>query len=796
MRAIDLPASLTTGWKMLRSPGELPAIVAALAVGVGLTTAAYALVHAVLFTPLPYERPNRLVQVWDTDTDVSQPDLRVIHERRFDVLASVPAPFQAVAGFAGGHMSLDRGPGAAPAPLAGAVVSDRLFEVLGVRAAAGRALQAGDARATDVPPIVISERLVRSGVIAGRIGDTLTLDGALYRLVGIMPAAFWFPDRQADYWTPMPKAPPSVVRAFPAVARLAEGVSIASAASQADARLSELSSASGRPPAAVASYASLLRAPVRSPLLVLQAASVLVLLLVCLDAGWLFSARARRLRPAFLTMRALGATRAHVLCAHGVSALCVAMAAAPAAVFIAWLLLRFGMTLESGVLSRLGEPSMTGHVLGAACLLTAFASAAAWLPGAYAVFRDRHALTGGTRAVTRRRLFDRSVMVAQVALVFAVGAEAVLVADVLRRVADANVGFLKTDFAVVSLQRRAGVVSEPGTELARYKALLSGLDRRGVRAALTNMFPLTGSDSTTTMGARPSRAVQREQIRQRMITPSYFAITGVAATVGRLIGPGDAGQFHAVVSERLVDSIGGRDRVLGRPIGFDGRWTVVGVAPVIRQMDFYEHARPEAYVLYDDVVVDSPARAASALAHGYLIAETARGARATEQMIRAAIAAEMPDVDVRSIASVPDLIAERLGVKRLVAAASVAFAGVAVLLAAVGVYGMVGYGLALRQREIGIRMALGATAGRIARESAHPIAIVFGAGVSIGWALFAAAKSAIESVILPPPGTGYPPLAGVAAAVTAVIVGMLIGACARPVAIAAKTDPAVALRVD
>ena len=299
---------VVTGCRLLRSPGELPAMVVALATGVGLTVAAYSLIHAVLIKPLPYSEPERLVQIWDFDAQ--RPDLRLIRDRDVEVLAQAPSAFQGVASHAPLERDLLPGPGLTPVQLFGAHVSVNLFMVLGVQAATGRTFRPEDSQLTNVSPIVVSERIVRSGLVSGRLGAIVEFEGASHRLIGTMPDTFWFPDRRTSFWVPVLVVPPEMlapgerlgtgvsrigtgvaVTRSRAIARLRAGGTAAAAQAQVNVRLSRPGDPPGRVRHRVESHASLLTAPVRPALIVLQAGSGLVLLLVCLNVGWLFAAR-------------------------------------------------------------------------------------------------------------------------------------------------------------------------------------------------------------------------------------------------------------------------------------------------------------------------------------------------------------------------------------------------------------------------------------------------------------------------------------------------------------------------
>jgi putative ABC transport system permease protein len=485
-----------------------------------------------------------------------------------------------------------------------------------------------------------------------------------------------------------------------------------------------------------------------------------------------------------------------VLTTHLVAAVCVAAIAVPGAVVAAWIFLRFGMTLESGVFSHTAAPAMTWRVMTVACFVTVLASIGSCLPGAITVARGTGSLNDVSQTATRHRRWEGLAMIAQVGLVFAAGAQAVLVALVLFSLSQTNVGLRKTNFVVVSIGARAGANVEPRTQLARYKRLLERLERRGIHAASANIFPLTHSDFGSTFEPRRSREQLRTSIRTRVVTPSYFQITGLVPTSGRLLTDADAGSTSVIVTDAFGPAILQRRDVMGMRTGNRSEWTIVDVVPAVRQYSVTEEVKPEAYVLYDDFIATSPSMAASELRRAYILAEAALGASTTVNAVRQEVGDLLPDVEIQSAAHVRDLIDLSLGVNRLVAAGSVVFAAVALLLAALGLYAMVSHGLERRRREFGIRIALGASAGRIAAESVVPIGVIYGLGVGAGMALVFAARSAIQSVMAPPPGVSYPPLLVVSATAAIILLAVVIGACYKPVRTSTETDPALSLRVE
>ena len=779
-------------------------MVVALATGVGLTVAAYSLIHAVLIRPLPYSEPGQLVQVWDFDSE--RPNRRFLSERALETLAAAPSPFQGIASHVRLQRDLRPGPGMAPVELFGAHVSLNLFTVLGTQAASGRTFRPEDGELTDISVIVVSDRLVRSGLVSGRLGDIVEFEEASYRLIGTMPDTFWFPDRQTSFWVPVLVVPReqldlrqagtgTYVTLSRTIARLGAQVTPGAAQIQANVRLSRPGDRPGRMRYRVESHASLLSAPVRPALIALQAGSGLVLLLVCLNVGWLFAARGRRLRETLATLRALGATTGQVLVTHLASAGCMAAVAAPCAVLVGWGLLQLSLALESGVFSRTAAPAITGHVTTVAFALTLLVGLASCVPGAAVVARWRGSLHDRTRAATRGR-WERSLMIVQVSLVFALGAQAVLVGLVLQSLLGTNVGFTKTDFLVVRMQPRGAATIDANVQLARYKALLERLEGQGIRAAAASSFPFTGTDQRGTFEPYQSREHVRTMARRRTVTPSYFQVTGMAAARGRLLTDSDVGSHLVVVNEAFLASVLPGETEVGRRVGGQYEWTVVGVTRPVRQHGVHEEILAEAYVLFDDQLELRPDIASLSMRSVFILAEAPRGVPATLQIVRTAVADEMPEFTIRWATPVMDLIRSHLGGHRLVSAGAVVFAVISLLLAALGLYAMVAHGLALRGREIGVRMALGATAGRIAIDSARPVGVVYAAGVCAGTALLLAAASAIRAVMVPPPGAEYPALWAIAATSAAVLLVAFAAACYRPIRTAIRVDPADSLRAD
>jgi hypothetical protein len=353
---MSIPPELTTAVKLLRARKALAATVMALMVGGGLTLAAYSVIHAALLTPLPWSQPDRIVRVWDASS--AQEQLRLLDAPAIDALAGQPRPFSSIAAFLTLQQQLTL-PSGKTVDVSGALVSDRIFDVLGVRAISGRVLTPGDGDISPLRPIVIGQRLVDAGLVTERLDDIVRIDGDAYRIVGIVGRDFWFPDRQTRYWAPLPLERREAVAAtasYGAIARLAPSVTADIAEAQATAQLA--SDGTSRP-VRVQSYGDTLLEPLRPALAALEATAASLLALVFLNVAWLFAARARRMTTTFATLRALGATERSVLWTYLLMAAMVGLVAAPGVVLVASGMLRVAATLESGTISKVADLALT-----------------------------------------------------------------------------------------------------------------------------------------------------------------------------------------------------------------------------------------------------------------------------------------------------------------------------------------------------------------------------------------------------------------------------------------------------
>ena len=420
---VALRADVSLGLKLLRSRRELWLILVVLTAGLGPALAVYSLIHAVLLTPLPLVRPQELVRVWTKHE--TTPDSRTLGFFELQLLASQATELRSIAGYRPIHAALLEGSGR-EVDVTGAMMAGDGLSVFGVRPLSGGTIEKREAASSGPLPVVISERLVTSGLVNGRIGGLITLDSTRYRVVGVMPASFWFPDRRTVYWLRLPTEGLSerqlalATPPMPAIARLAPQSTPATAEAEANALVNHTVVASSVD-LTMTPYTDTVLGPVRPALVVLQIAAALLLLLVLLNAAWLYAARSRRLVPTMSILRACGASRARLIRVSVISAIGVGIAASVPAAAVAWGLLRVTLALESGTITRIADPSLTGRVLLTGVCAAVLAAALAAVPGILMATPHSERIASASGASQRRPAGSVGGMAVQVGLVFIIG---------------------------------------------------------------------------------------------------------------------------------------------------------------------------------------------------------------------------------------------------------------------------------------------------------------------------------------------------------------------------------------
>jgi predicted permease len=812
------------GRALRRAPGYLAAAVLTLALGIGATTALFGVVDAVLLKPLPYRDPGRLVSVWD----------RAVADGLYDALRTRSHAYAALAGYgSGGDVTvLAAGPAGQPAPAraAAAVVTGTLFETLGVGAALGRALGPADAR-LDAPRVaVVSDAFWRErlGGDPRAVGRSVTVDGVRHEVVGVMPPAFRLPSPQVALWTPKRVNPADQGDYWwnwrmALVGRLAPGVTPERA--QAETRAVVARAGREYPTPMNADFGLDLRvvpmrdalvAPARTTLYLLLGAVAAVLVVAVVNTTGLTFVRAAGREREVTVRAAVGASRARLVRQLVAEGVVVAGLAGALGAALAWALTRAIVAVlpraGGGLVPRADEIGLDLRALAfafAAALVAGVASALAPALGAARLNVARALAAGGTRGTSAgvggRRTLE-GLVVTQVALGVVLASGAALLATSLVRLRAVDPGFRAEQVTVAEVPPPVLVADVPtpggpGTGGARTRAFYDALLARvrampGVQSAgLASAVPFGGMgvNGVFDVEAHPRPANgEWKTVTYISLTPGTLRTLGVPLVAGRDVGDADraGGPLVAVVDSAAVRrywpefarpalAIGQRVR---RP-GNDQPWiTIVGVAGSVRVDSLSGRPNPTIYL---PAAQDYPGELR-------VVVRTTPGGGQFAPALRRAVREIDPSVPVGAVRPLAGLVDDSAARPRFVAGALAAFALAAVLLGAVGVYGVVAFAVARRTREVGVRVALGATPaavrGLVLRDGARLAAAGVAAGLVGALAGGRLVRGLLYGVSAAEPGV----LAGVAVLLSAVV----LLASLLPALRAARVSPLVAMRAE
>ena len=791
--------------KLWQQPGFSLSIVLVLALGIGAATAMFSAVDAALLRPLPFQRDDRLVVVEQVNLpfELSRGSRSVMIDdaRTLEV-------FDGVAAYAPGGLNL--GAGGTPIRINVGVVTPDLFAVLGVAPAAGRGFTDEEGTRAGAPVAIISDGVWRSHYGASRsaIGESVILNGKAYEIVGIMPPGFAFP-RESAVWIPL-RLPYGFADFEPFrqfmpstnVARLAPGVTI----EQARERVLALVRAAANPEQpftftgedVVKPMRDVLVASRRTALLVLMGATALVLLVACANATNLLLSRAAVRRGEMALRAALGASRGRIVRQLVVESLLLALAGGVVGIALAW--------LAVGALGAVMPPSLAGlspaqvdlRVLGF-CLLASMATGVifglwpalgATRTDAAEVIRSGSVNLSMARQGARLR---RVFVVAELAisLVLAVGAGLMLRS--LQTILGNDPGIVPDNVATLELAINRETYRQSASRMAFLDAVLERVKRiPGVEAAaFVNELPLRGVGSvrlvvqrdgvplSDDMDANPWGLIQH-------VSPEYFRALRIPVLAGRLPNPArdSLATEEVALSRSLADRLFPGENPLGSRVTIAGDMhrTVVGIVGDIRSRALDDSVVAAMYM----PLAESP---------GLNLALVARGSMPTWELaghLRDAVTAEDPQQAVYNVRPMREVIANALTPRRVSTILISGFSVVALALAAVGVYGVIAFGVTRRTREIGIRIALGARRGDVLRLVMREGLVLGAVGIALGLAGAWSLRRVVESMLY---GVApNDPIAFAAAAVVLLVMAVL--ASYIPSGRATRVDPVRAMRTE
>lgn len=784
-----------------RNPGFFAIALAVLALGIGANTAIFSAVEGVLLHPLPYSDPNRLVMVWEDSSYIgfahNTPALGNFVDWRAQnqVFTDMVAMRFSNAAFTGGQE---------PEQLLGRRVMPNFFDILGVQPALGRPFTAEeDAAKTKVVVLSYSLWQRRYHGDSSVLGRSILMDGEATTVVGVMPRGFFFPDREAAYWIPASFTPEELARRthhnLEVFARMKSGITVERAQHDMDVVAKRLQQ---QYPATNTNVGAVV-VPIREQyagdtatgLWVLQVAAVLVLLIACSNLANLLLARATGRKREIAVRLALGASRGQIAAQLVTESLLLSVCGGIAGLLI-------GRVCWS-VFENLVPSQITGNGFALSAPLLVFTAVVSILAGLFfgviPALRAtdvpiQESLKEGGRAGESRggmRLRD-SLVVAQFAMAFALLVGAALMIETLWNLRSVDLGFRSDHLLTMAVPLPNKKYDTNEKKRAFYRDVL---DRVRVLPGIKNVG--FGSDAPfTSIGDTEGYAVegapaplpgQENDALYREVTAGYLETIGGTLKEGRFLEDRDieSAQQVVVVNEFLAKRHWPGQDPLGKRLKLTGpkeTWrTVVGVVKDIRERGLLLDMKPAVYVAVNQV--DRPGA-------DFLVVRTAQDPAAMANSLRGAVWAVDADCAVAYIRTMDQLVAENVADRERPMTLLGIFAGLALVLACLGVYGVLAYSVAQRTREIGVRMALGARPLDVTRMLLGRGLRLSGIGLALGAAMAAGLGVLLRTLLV-----GVTPLAPAVYAGTATtLVVVALAACLIPAQRAARVDPVVALR--
>jgi putative ABC transport system permease protein len=792
-----------------RNPGFTIVVLLTLALGIGANAAIFSVVNGVLLRPLPYRDADRLMVIWG---DLKRPGLNDIPASAGEYVdyRDRSHAFEQVAAYDTVGFNLTGG--GEPERVEGAVVTTTFFALLGASAQVGRTFAAAEDQPGRDDVVVLSHSLWtrRFSANPAIVGRTIPVDGRPTQVVGVMPAAFQFPDRSIEIWKPFLLDAEALSdnnrgsHGYTALARLKAGISRQQA--QADLNVVTAAFKADHPGNYRNGFGATLR-PLQQeivgdtgrPLMVLLGAVAVVLLIACANVANLLLARAASRRKEIALRTALGASRGRLVRQLMTESVLVSAIGGLIGLGLAAWGVDLLIASAPDSIPRIQEVGVDARVAGFTALVSLATGLLFGLAPALRASRAplNDALKEGGRAGGGVHGFaGRALVVSEVALSLVLLIAAGLLIHSFTRLQDVAPGFDSSRLLTfrLSLPESRYTTFQKGQSF--FDEFFTGLRRSpGVRSVgAINALPFSGLGGSRTFhieGREEKRPEDQTEEQLRIVTDGYFAAMGIPIVAGREFTDRDALNQPrvAVVNDAMAKKHWPHESPIGKRVSFstnEPHWyEIVGVAGNIKHRALEAADRPELYVPYRQ-----PLFAGWTVRPMYVIARTSADPASTVAIARHEVARVDRDQPISDVRTMDERIGRSLSSRRFNMVLLALFAGLALTLAAVGIYGIVAYSVTERTHEIGVRVALGA-------QRRDVMAMVVGQGMTmtiVGTAIGVAASAALARLM-------SSLLFGVSAVDPATFVGIpllliavALAACYVPARRAMRVDPLQTLR--
>ena len=790
---------------LLKKPGFTLTAVIALALGIGANTAIFSVINGVLLRSLSYANPDRIVMLWEKSLTGGNLQ-NVISPGNFLDWQKQSTSFEHMAAVWDLRVNLTGGNGE-PEEIKAQFVSQPFFAALGVQPLVGRSFLPQEDTVGNELVIILSHELwqTRFGSDPQIVGKQATISGRQRTIVGVMPPGFHFLDNQVRAWMPIALDPAinyreTTGRFLRVVARLKPGVAIQQAQAELNGIAKQLEQAYPTKNIGwginVIPIHEQVVGEIRPILIVLLTAVAFVLLIACANVANLLLSRAAARQKELALRAALGASRLRLIRQMLTESMLLALMGGLVGVALAYWGIQLLIGFGPDNIPRLGEITIDPRVLGftfGVSLLTGVLFGL--IPALQASRPDLNdALKEGSRGSTggRSGTFRNVFVIAEVSLALVLLIGAGLMIRSFARLQSVETGFNAESVLTMRAQLPRKKYAEPHQIIDFFKqaqariAALPGVQAVGAISYL----PLTGlasRDSFKIPGQPPPAPGQEPGVEVRVITPTYFRAMGIPLLKGRLLDERDVKESRVLlINETLAKKYFTNQDPIGKQIEISwdgsGRDEIVGVVGDIREGALEKEPEPAIYWTHAREPYSGMA----------LVVRTAGDAARFQTAIQKEIRAIDPEQPIADVRTMKEVISRSIARPRFNTLLLTIFAGVALILASVGLYGVMNYSATQRTHEVGIRMALGATRSDIMRLVVGNGMLLTLIGIGLGVAASLGLTRVMASLLFGITATDVPTFLGV----SLVLAAVALIANYIPARRATRVDPVIALRYE